>query len=115
MQKPTDMKRMALPTSESVTFPPSLHMRLGHGLTSMSKFKHVSCRDVGIDNEDITHCLRPSLSESDLSRLFEPSNVQNRMDIVHQTIETNCKHQEMDSVEMIDVQLHACNFIEDQT
>jgi hypothetical protein len=37
------------------------------------------------------------------------------MDIVDQTIETNGKHQEMDSVEMIDSQLHACILIQDQT
>uniref|UniRef100_A0A7S0QD48 Uncharacterized protein n=1 Tax=Cryptomonas curvata TaxID=233186 RepID=A0A7S0QD48_9CRYP len=64
-------------SKELKVFPPSVHMHLGRGLSSLAKSKHSSCFDLDTCRDEDMQPIRPTFSESDLSSLFDKDENKN--------------------------------------
>jgi hypothetical protein len=72
-------------SNETKVFPPSAHMHLGRGLSSRAKSRHTSCFDLDTCRDEDMLPVRPSLSESDLSSLFDKDENKNMELEIRQT------------------------------
>ena len=54
------------PSKDPTGIPPSIHMHLGRGLSSLVRSRHTSCFDIDALRDEHVEQLRPSFSESDL-------------------------------------------------
>ena len=103
----TEDKRLWVPSSkEQKVFPPSVHMHLGRGLSSLARSNHSSCLDLDSWRDEDMQTVRPSFSESDLSSLFgKDENKKMELDTrqLHPASETSSSEQaESQDIEMCD-------------
>ncbi len=93
---------MHQPSKDSTGIPPSIHMHLGRGLSSLVRSRHTSCFDL----DQHVELLRPSFSESDLSSLFDKQEIKkmeldlNRMQSASETYSS--EHADAQDIEMRD-------------
>ena len=71
----SNMNNTIEPASQGeAAYPESSHMRLGRGLSSLAKSRHSSCFDMELCYDKELDMAQTSLSESDLSSLFESTS-----------------------------------------